>query len=481
MRRLLLICPTCLGARDSLGERACSNARPLCRLPVCLAACFRSLIGIDAYGTRASRLCATRCAMCRRWRRCCARRTATRPACFGRGRDAAGHPESACVSGRRGVAGYASFIYFAGHGLAEETAAEDGGPQGLLLPQDASRDDPATLLPMVEIEGLLSRLPCQHLLLLLDCCFAGAFRWSKTRSITPGAASCIASASSATCAILPGRSSPRPPPMSAPWICCSAPGWGTWCRGRKLPVCGGAVSRAARAADLRIDGQPGDGVIIGSELHYLETAFERLEQQVGRTMQKPPCGRKKERDKGQFVFLTPRPLAEPADRAGTERAITIRIAALASYGEEHRMLFFGRSAVADALTATQVEGHELGPGRGLRNRQVEPGARGLFAATASQVDTGLAHRAAGPPGYDTAGHAAVPGGLLCPGSSTLSAAVAGFCQAPAWHADLPVHRSGGRGGVASGERACGVPCGAGRRRGRPGRAATHRADAAIRL
>ncbi len=321
-------------------------------------------------------------------------------------------------------------IYFAGHGLAEETAAEDGGPQGFLLPQDASRDDPATLLPMVEIEGLLSRLPCQHLLLLLDCCFAGAFRWSKTRSITPRrsklyrerferylrdpAWQVIASAAADERALdtllgagLGGRGA----------------------EGENSPFAAALCRALHGAADLRIDGQPGDGVIIGSELHYyLETAFERLEQQVGRTMQKPLLWSKKERDKGQFVFLTPgRALSLPTALELNEHNDPYR--GLASYGEEHRMLFFGRSAVADALTA-QVEGHEL---------LVLVGASGT--GKSSLVRAGLLPRlrAKSAPAWHIEPPAR-PGttplvmlqslaSSLYPGSSMLSTAVAGFCQA----------------------------------------------------
>jgi hypothetical protein len=36
---------------------------------------------------------------------------------------------------------------------------------------------------MTELSVCLERLPCRHLLLILDCCFAGAFRWSSTRDL----------------------------------------------------------------------------------------------------------------------------------------------------------------------------------------------------------------------------------------------------------------------------------------------------------
>jgi hypothetical protein len=73
-------------------------------------------------------------------------------------------------------------IYFAGHGLAQDG---DDGPAGFLVPQDAHSAEPASLLPMTELHDALAALPCRHLLLVLDCCFAGSFRWASTRSFLP--------------------------------------------------------------------------------------------------------------------------------------------------------------------------------------------------------------------------------------------------------------------------------------------------------
>src|SRR6266542_5499134 len=71
-------------------------------------------------------------------------------------------------------------VYFAGHGIALD--GEDG-PAGYLVPQDARLADRASFLPMHSLHQALIALPCRHLLLILDCCFAGAFRWSSTRSL----------------------------------------------------------------------------------------------------------------------------------------------------------------------------------------------------------------------------------------------------------------------------------------------------------
>src|SRR5262249_4750636 len=67
-----------------------------------------------------------------------------------------------------------------GHGIALDG---DDGPAGYLVPQDGRREERGSFLPMTELNAWLERLPCRHLLLILDCCFAGAFRWSSTRDL----------------------------------------------------------------------------------------------------------------------------------------------------------------------------------------------------------------------------------------------------------------------------------------------------------
>jgi hypothetical protein len=66
-------------------------------------------------------------------------------------------------------------FYFAGHGIPAD--GEDG-PEGYLVPVDADGADLSTFIPMADLQRALNQLPCRHLLLILDCCFSGAFRWS---------------------------------------------------------------------------------------------------------------------------------------------------------------------------------------------------------------------------------------------------------------------------------------------------------------
>ena len=73
-------------------------------------------------------------------------------------------------------------FYFAGHGIARPGEEEgEEGPQGFLVPSDAHYDKPDSLISMRDIYEYLAKLNCRHLLVILDCCFAGAFRWTSTR------------------------------------------------------------------------------------------------------------------------------------------------------------------------------------------------------------------------------------------------------------------------------------------------------------
>lgn len=72
-------------------------------------------------------------------------------------------------------------FYFAGHGIATDG---DNGPAGYLAPVDADPADLTTFISMNELRSALNALPCRHLLVIMDCCFSGAFKWSSgTRDV----------------------------------------------------------------------------------------------------------------------------------------------------------------------------------------------------------------------------------------------------------------------------------------------------------
>jgi WD40 repeat protein/energy-coupling factor transporter ATP-binding protein EcfA2 len=73
-------------------------------------------------------------------------------------------------------------VYFAGHGLPR---SNEDGPEGYLVPHDADPTKPESFLAMRDISDALSKLACHHLLVILDCCFAGTFRWAGSRKAVP--------------------------------------------------------------------------------------------------------------------------------------------------------------------------------------------------------------------------------------------------------------------------------------------------------
>ncbi len=71
-------------------------------------------------------------------------------------------------------------FYFAGHGYPADSVV---GPAGYLVPRDAKPGEMESFLSMEYLHDALSNLDCRHLLIILDCCFAGSFRWAVTRHI----------------------------------------------------------------------------------------------------------------------------------------------------------------------------------------------------------------------------------------------------------------------------------------------------------
>lgn len=248
-------------------------------------------------------------------------------------------------------------FYFAGHGIATDG---DDGPVGYLIPQDASRDDPSTFLEMAELQAAISRLGCRHLLVLLDCCFAGAFRWSSTRHFRPLPA-------------LIHRERYERYLVDEAWQVITSAAHNQEARdvvagspiGKRGD--GGEHSPFARAlfdalrgeADLvpgLRDGRPaGDGIITATELYtYLRERieFESINESDGtlRQRQTPGLWMLNKHRGGEYIFLVPgrSPDLPPAPQLSPEdnpyRGLSV-------YEERHRELFFGRERAADNLAA----------------------------------------------------------------------------------------------------------------------------------
>ncbi|MFS0519399.1 caspase family protein [Nostoc sp. UIC 10607] len=239
-------------------------------------------------------------------------------------------------------------FYFAGHGIALNG---NDGPAGYLIPQDAKLNVTETYLPMTKLQESLEKLPCRHFLGILDCCFAGAFRWSSTRDlltapevihqerydrfITDSAWQVITSAAYDQKAL-------------DAFFLNSDRGQ----IGNHSPFAAALIEALAGKADTypsSINGQPpGDGVITATELYlYLRNRVE-LATQRNHQRQTPGIWPLKKHDKGEYIFLAPGhplnlPPAPPLDAAKNPYR------GLESYDEVHSELFFGRTELVKKL------------------------------------------------------------------------------------------------------------------------------------
>nr|MDJ0719061.1 caspase family protein [Prochloraceae cyanobacterium] len=238
-------------------------------------------------------------------------------------------------------------FYFAGHGIALN--GEDG-PQGYLIPQNARLNDTSTYLPMEQLQKALTALPCRHFLGILDCCFAGAFRWSSSRDIAAipeviyqeryerfirdPAWQVITSAAS---------------DQKALDILSLKDDRGH--RGEHSPFAAALFKALEGEADFsgRSDGKMGsDGIITATELYlYLRDSVE-LDSSAQNKRQTPGIWPLDKHDKGEYIFLVPDrelnlPPAPPLDESKNPYR------GLEPYEEKHSKLFFGRTTLVEQL------------------------------------------------------------------------------------------------------------------------------------
>lgn len=251
-------------------------------------------------------------------------------------------------------------VYFAGHGIALDG---DDGPEGFLIPEDAQPEDRSTFLAMTTLHEALIALPCRHLLMILDCCFAGAFRWASTRAIRlllppvlhrerydrfvrdpawqvitsaaydQRALDVIAGAAVGTRGALSSAAGPHSPFAAALFEALSG------------------------AADLIPKGQ-GDGVITATELYLFLRDYVEVQaaEQAGH-YQTPGLWPLRRHGKGEYIFLTPGhvlnlPPAPPLSAQNNPYR------GLEPYNEDHADIFFGRAEQIRQL-AGRVGGQPL--------------------------------------------------------------------------------------------------------------------------
>lgn len=229
-------------------------------------------------------------------------------------------------------------VYFAGHGIARSS---DTGPEGYLVPQDGNVNDPDSLLRMGDLHLWLSQLECRHLLVILDCCFAGTFRWAGTRKLIPlpetihwehyhrfikyPAWQVITSAAHNQEALDFLNNRDR----------------GT--NREHSPFAEGLIKALGdREADLTAD-----GIITTPELYLYLRNYVELNSQERQTPGFFPLTK---HDRGEYIFKLPHiePQLEPAPKLERDNN---PYRGLESFEERHSQLFFGREEVVEELCA----------------------------------------------------------------------------------------------------------------------------------
>lgn len=239
-------------------------------------------------------------------------------------------------------------FYFAGHGIALN--GEDG-PMGYLIPQDAILGDTQTYLPMTKLQECLESLSCRHFLGILDCCFAGAFRWSSTRDLLT-APEVIHQERYDRFIIDPAWQVITSAASDQKALDAFNFNAGRGSDGEHSPFAAALFEALEGGADLyppAKDNKPsGDGVITATELYlYLRDRIETAT--VGaRQRQTPGIWSLNKHDKGEYIFLSPEhelnlPPAPPLDESQNPYR------GLESFDEEHSNLFFGRQALTEEL------------------------------------------------------------------------------------------------------------------------------------
>lgn len=235
-------------------------------------------------------------------------------------------------------------FYFAGHGIALNS---DDNPKGYFVPTDASPEEAETLVSMDLLHDIIDKLPCKHGLLIMDCCFAGSFKWSTGfRDVLFDLPSIIYEqrfyqyAQDPAWQVITSSASDQ----------------------KAVDILSNRIlgmrenkdeehSPFARALFDGLDGEAdtvpkgkGDGLITTTELYtYLRDRVEDETMEHG-MRQSPAMFSLHKHDKGQYIFLHPRhPLNLPPIPKRNP------FMGLNAYEEADSFLFFGRDRVIEAL------------------------------------------------------------------------------------------------------------------------------------
>ncbi len=248
-------------------------------------------------------------------------------------------------------------LYFAGHGVARGDGSE--GPQGFLLPADAALGDQESWLSMDRLRAALERLPCKHLLVILDCCFAGSFRWASTRDLllddqplfdsqyerylqgTAWQALTSASHDQLAMDVSPGYANTRDESDA----------------GSHSPFARALIEGLAGQADSSRGGHEPDGVITATEL--FQFAFEEFGTADTPTRQTPGIWPLRPDNTGEYIFRNPRQPRKTRPDPPLDRANNPWVG-LNAYTSDQAPLFFGRERCVEDILDRILASHRGG-------------------------------------------------------------------------------------------------------------------------
>lgn len=242
-------------------------------------------------------------------------------------------------------------MYFACHGIAEADSDDSDIPRGYLIPQDARRDDHNSFLPMDELQEFLKALPCLHILLILDCCYAGSFR-ASTRDIGPRNQTLYKERferyeKHPSLQVLTSAAHDEKA-LDQLW----GRGQGGRVSGENSPfakaLCEGLRGKADRPPPTLT---LGDGVILATELHlHIEDDMRALANKNYK-VPTPLLWSVAGKDKGQFIFRTPGREVNLSFAADLKKE-TNPYLGLRAYTKEDKGRFFGRAQATQQLHET---------------------------------------------------------------------------------------------------------------------------------
>lgn len=275
---------------------------------------------------------------------------------------------------RARVAGHSDVrlvVYYAGHGIGAAASDDVGADSpGYFLPQDAVLGREETYLSMRVVRETINSLAIHHMLLVLDCCFAGAFRWSGTRAVgrprrgqttierfqrylREPAWTVITSAASDELALdtiggkvmLAGSRGPHKAAAESARVRASS------------PFAIALAEALSGEADVGLPGGAPDGVITAAEVYfYISQRFDDWEKGMGgRRLQKPLMfpWPDKANVKGEFIFVNPKVPSVELESAGPLLEKDNPYRGLRPYeyekGAGERRTFFGRDTLSKAL------------------------------------------------------------------------------------------------------------------------------------